>query len=164
VNFLLGSIFELHADAVGTRPLEEDFEDAGTLVDGGAVFLGVLQQQRIEFAAADLPGLRALVRFVVPEVEGFGKPALLVHELDAVLLHEVAVAQLGEHAQPFEHPIGLRDQRLADVEAGEVVALKELDAVALLGDERGDGRSGRPSADDDDICLLRDHVAPCSSR
>ena len=37
----------------------------------------------------------------------------------------------------FEHPVGLRDERLADVEAREVLALEELDVVALLGEERG---------------------------
>ena len=51
----------------------------------------------------------------------------------------------------FEHPVGFGNQRLADVEARKVLALEELDAIALLGDQRRDRGAGRPAADDDDI-------------
>src|SRR5262249_34696670 len=36
----------------------------------------------------------------------------------------------------------------------EVLALEEFDRVALLGQDRRDGRAGRPAADDDDIGLI----------
>ena len=58
---------------------------------------------------------------------------------------------LSQHVEPLEHPVGLGNQRLADVEARKMLALEELDAVALLGDERRGGRAGRAAADDDDV-------------
>ena len=67
----------------------------------------------------DLPGLRALVRLVVPEVERRRQLAVGADELHAVLLDEVAGLHLRQHAEPLQHPVGLGDQRLADVEARE---------------------------------------------
>ena len=52
---------------------------------------------------------------------------------------------------PLEREVRIRDHRFADVEAREVVALEQLDLVALLGEQGGDGRAGRPAADHDDI-------------
>ena len=87
----------------------------------------------VELAADDLPGLRALVRLVVPEVERRRQLAGGVDELHAVLLDEVALLHLRQHVEPLEHPVRLGDQRLADVEARKVLALEELDAVARAG-------------------------------
>ena len=87
---------------------------------------GVVQHQLVELAAAHLPGLAALVRLVVEEVERLAKLAVLVDELHAVLLDEVAPLHLVEHVEPLEHPIRFGDQRFADVEPREVLAFEEL--------------------------------------
>jgi hypothetical protein len=69
-----------------------------------AVLAGVLEHHLIELAAHDLPGLRALVRLVVVEVERRRFLAGGVHELHAVLLDEVALLHLLEHVEPLEAP------------------------------------------------------------
>src|SRR5207249_10490175 len=122
----------LDADADGPVTLKEHVEDAGALVDFDAVLLGVAEHEQVELAAHHLPGLRTLVRLVVPEVERRRLPAAGADELDAVLLDEVAVAELVEHVQAAQHPKGFGDERLADVEAREALALEQLDADAVL--------------------------------
>src|SRR5205814_3117945 len=109
------------------------------------------QHELIEFAAADLPSLRRFVRPVIEEVERLRQLAVLVHELDAVFLDEVAALHFFEHAEPLEHVVGLRDERLADMEARVLLALEKRDTMALLGDESGHGGTTRPAANDNDI-------------
>ena len=96
-------------------------------MDVDAVLAGVVQHQVVELAPAHLPGLRRLVRLVVEEVERLGQLAVLVDELHAVLLDEVAALHLVQHVEPLEHEVRLRDQRFADVEAREVLALEQFD-------------------------------------
>src|SRR5262245_38667690 len=115
------------------------------------MFSSVLEHHLVELAPDDLPGLRALVRLVVPEVEGRRQFAVRAHELNAVLLDEVALLHLRQHVEALQHPVGFGDQGLADVEARELLALEELDRDALLGEERGDGGACRTSTDDDDV-------------
>ena len=74
------------------------------------------------------------MRLVVVEVERRRQFAGGVDELHAVFLDEVAVLHLVEHLEPLEHPVRFGDQRFADVEAREMLALEELDVVAVLGD------------------------------
>jgi len=71
---------------------------------------GVVEHHVIEFAAHDLPGLRAFVRLVVPEIERRRQLAVGIDELHAVLLDEVALLHLLEHVEPLQHPVGLGDQ------------------------------------------------------
>ena len=47
---------------------------------------------------------------------------------------------------------------------GKLLALEQLHPVALLGDQRGDGRAGRAAADDDDIKLCNSQGHPPFSR
>ena len=63
----------------------------------------------------------------------------------------MALLHLRQHVQPLQHPVGFRDQRLADVEARKVLALEQLDLVAALRDQRRDRRTGRTAADDDHV-------------
>ena len=142
-----------HAD----RPpvLEEDVQHAHALVRRDPVRARVLEQQLIELAAHDLPGLRALVRLVVPEVEGRRQLAARVDELHAVFLDERALLHRGQHAQALEDPVGLRDQRLADVKARKTLPLEQRDPVALLREERRDSRARRPTANDHHLGLRR---------
>jgi hypothetical protein len=60
-------VANLHAD----RPVavEEHFQHPHPLLCVDAVLTGVVQHHRVELAAHDLPGLRAFVRLVVPEVK-----------------------------------------------------------------------------------------------
>ena len=62
------TVLDSHAD--GAVAVEQHVVHADALVDVHAVRPGVLQHHPVELAAHDLPGLRALVRLVVPEVEG----------------------------------------------------------------------------------------------
>ena len=101
-----------------------------------AVLARVVEHHLVELAADDLPGLRALVRLVVPEVERRRQLAARIDELDAVLLDEVAPLHLRQHVEPLEHPVGLRNQRLADVKARELLALEEPDSDAPLREQR----------------------------
>ena len=116
-------------DADRALALEEHLQHAHALVHLDAVLARVVEHHLVELAAHDLPGLRALVRLVVPEVERRRQLAARVDELHAVLLDEVALLHLVQHAEPLEHPVGLGDQRLADVEAREALALEERDAL-----------------------------------
>ncbi len=143
------AVFALYLDPHRPTAFEQDVQNAHALVGGGPVLPGVLEHHLVELAAHHLPGLRALVGLVVPEVEGRRELAARVDELDAVLLHEVALLHLGQHAEPLQHPVGLRDQGFADVEARELLALEELHPQPLLG-EKGGGRGPRGTASDHD--------------
>ena len=120
------AVLVLDRDADGAVALEEHVEHAHAFVDVDAVLAGVVEHHLVELAAHHLPGLRALVRLVVPEVERRRQLAVRVDELHAVLLDEVALLHLRQHVEPLQHPVGLRDQRLADVEARKVLALEQL--------------------------------------
>ena len=116
-----------HAD--GAIAFEQHVEHAHAFVHVDAVLARVVQHHLVELAAHDLPGLRALVRLVVPEIERRRQLAVRVDELHAVLLDEVALLHLRQHVEPLEHPVGLGNQRLADVEARKALALEELRRV-----------------------------------
>ena len=124
-----------------------------------AVLPGILQHHLVEFAAHHLPGLRALVGLVVPEIEGCRLLSVRVDELHAVLLGEAALPHLLEHVELLEHPVGLRDERFADVETRKVSALEQTDAESLLRDEGRDRGTGRPPADDDHVAGWVRHSA-----
>src|SRR5690606_30812434 len=131
------------------------------LVDLHAMLGGVFKHHDVELAAADLPGLRAFVWLVVMKVERGRMLPRWTDELDAVLPDEVTRLQLVEHPQPLEDPVGLWNQRLADVIARIRLPLEQFDAVTLLSDEGRDGGTGRAAADDDDIgsvCLRHGRV------
>jgi hypothetical protein len=144
-------VLDAHADR--SIAVEQHVEDVDSLVRIHAVLARVLEHHLVELAAHDLPRLRALMRLVVPEVERRRQLAAGVDELHAVLLHEVAAPHLGQHVQPLQHPVGFRDQRLADVKPWKALALEKTDAKTLLRDERRGRRSCRAAADDDHIVV-----------
>src|SRR5205085_4029460 len=135
-------------DADGPIAVEQHVQHARRLRYLDAVLAGVVEHHRVELAADHLPGLRALVRLVVVEVERGRLLAGGRDELDTKLLDEGAGLHLVEHVKTAEDPVRLGDERLADVEAGEALALEELDAQAVLGEEGRDGAAGRAAADD----------------
>ena len=150
-HLALRPVLFLDAHADGPIAVEQHLQHAHALVHADALFAGVVQQHLVELAADDLPGLRTLMRLVIDEVERLRELAVLVDELHAVLLDEGAFLHLVEHVQPLEHPVGLRDQRFADVKAREMFALEQLHPMPLLGDQGGGGGPGGAAADDDDL-------------
>jgi len=67
---------------------------------------------------------------VIGEVEGFGEFAVLTDELNGAFFDEGAALHFVEHVEALEDPIGFRDERFADMEAGEAGAFEEADGVA----------------------------------
>src|SRR5262245_42645262 len=117
-------------------------------MDLDVVGAGVVEQELVELLAVYLPGLGTFVWVVIEEIERLGQLAVVVDELHAVFLDKSAPFHPGKQVEPLQDPVGLRDQRLADVEAREALALEEEDAVTVLGDQRGHSRTGGPAADD----------------
>ena len=140
-------------DAGCPIPIEQHLEDVNAFVRLDAVLARVLEHHLVELAPDHLPGLRALVRLVVVEVERRGQPAAGIDELHAVLLDEGAGLHLRQHVQPLQHPVRLGNQRLADVEPGKPLALEQGDAHATLGEERRNGGAGGAAADHDDVVV-----------
>ena len=117
----------------------------------GTFGAGVVEEHLVEWAAQDLPSYRTLVGVGVRKVKGCRAAARLAEKLHAVLAGKGAVFESAEHAEPFERPVGIRHQGLADREAGELLPLKELDLAAGCSDEGGYGAAGGAAADDDDV-------------
>src|SRR3989449_1277513 len=134
--------------------LEDDINDADAFVDRDAMLARVVEHHFVELAAHHLPGLRTLVRLVVPEVERRRQLAARVDELHAVLLDETALLHFRQHVQPPQHPVGFGNQRFADVKARKLLALEELDAHALLRQQRRTRRSRGTATDHNDISHL----------
>ena len=67
----------MHAHADGPVAVEQHLQHADPFVHLDAVLAGVVEHHLVELAAQHLPGLRALVRLVVAEVERLGKLARL---------------------------------------------------------------------------------------
>ena len=59
---------------------------------------GIVEQHQVEFAPNDLPRLRSFVIVVLTKTKWLRDFSLLVNELDAVLLGEVASFHLAKHA------------------------------------------------------------------
>src|SRR5688572_2360563 len=72
----------------------------------------------------------------------------------------MALLHLGEHVQTLQHPVGVGDERLADMEAREMLAFEELDLETFLGDQRGRRGAGRAAADDEGVGLAVGHMSP----
>jgi hypothetical protein len=92
-----------------------------------------------------------LVRVAVVEEERLALPPARADELHAVLLDEVGVPQLRQHAEPLEDPVGLGHERLADVEAGELRPLDDEGAVTGLRRQCADRRARGAATDHDHV-------------
>jgi hypothetical protein len=64
------------------------------------------------------------VRFVIPEIEGCRQLSIGIYKLDAVLLDEVALFHLVQHAEPLKDPVGFRDKRVTNMKAGEIFSFE----------------------------------------
>jgi len=120
----VAAIFVGDAHAHGPFPVEDDFAHADAFFSDDAVLAGVLEHHLIEFAAEDLPGLRAFVGVVIGEVEGLGKFAVLADELDGAFFDEWAGLHFVEHVEALEDPVGFGDERFADVKRGKCARSK----------------------------------------
>ena len=58
------------------------------------------------------------MRLVVPEVEGGGQLAVALTNCTLYFLTKWLCLHLVEHLEALQHPVGLGNERLADVEAG----------------------------------------------
>src|SRR5262245_54288295 len=122
-----------------------------------AVLPGVIQKHLVELAANHLPGLRTLVRPVVPKVKGRRAFAAWREKLNAVFLDEIALLHLRQHVQAVQDPVRFGNQRFTDVKAWESFPLEEFYATALLSDEGGHRRAGRPATDNNDVRMICAH-------
>src|SRR5262249_24238331 len=95
-------------------------------------------------------------RLVIPEVERRRQFAARIHELHAVLLHEMALLHFRQHVEPFQYPVGLGNEGFADMKPGKAFALEQLYLVAVLGQQRRDSGPRRPTTNDDDIRGIHD--------
>src|SRR5262249_41970232 len=125
-HFLLPAVIVLHPNAHGSGPLEKHFPDTCPLMYLYTMFPSIIDQHFVELPTAHLPSLRALVRFVIDEVERLGKSSILRYELDAVLLDEMAALHLVQEVQALDDPVGLRDKRFADMKARITFPLEKL--------------------------------------
>ena len=142
-------------------------EDAGGLgffADLDAFLPGVFQQHLVELAADDLPGDGRFVLQVLVEIERRGDPAVLAGELHGILPREVRLVELLDHADPLQREVAERQQRLADVIAGEFLLFQEQHLVPVHGQDGRGGRAGRPAAHDDHVIVVfRYHKRPHDS-
>jgi hypothetical protein len=92
----------LNRDANSAVPFKQHIDDTDTLLSVHSMLAGVVEHHLVELAADDLPGLRALVRFVVPEVQRGRRLSASVDELNTVLLREVTPLHLVQHVESLE--------------------------------------------------------------
>ena len=130
--------------------VERDRLDGRRLAHVHAELRRVLEQDRVELGARDLVGV-ARPGLALEEVERVLEPRLLVVERGAVLHLEPPLGERRVDAQPIEDRECGRQQRLADVEPREGLALEQEHAAAGLREEgRGRGAGG-PAADDEHV-------------
>ena len=120
------SIVRFDRHTSGSIVIEHYVHHAHAFVRFHAMLARIVQHHLIELAAGHLPGLRALMGFVVPEIKGRRQFAVRVDELHAVLLDEVAVLHFRQHVQALQNPISLGNQRFTDVETRETLALETV--------------------------------------
>jgi hypothetical protein len=66
-------------------------------------------------------------------------------------LEDADLADLLQHAEPFQDRQVHGQEGFTDVEPGQVILLQDGDLPALLRQQAGDGRAGGAPADDQDI-------------
>ena len=125
-------VLDPHAD--GPVALEEHFQHAGRLVHLDAVLAGVVEHHRVELAA-DAPARSASTRAACCRGSRTGPTScpLALTNCTLYFLTNWLAFILSSMLSRLKHPVRLGDQRLADVEARELVALEELDLVGPAG-------------------------------
>ena len=132
----------------------EDAGGLGLFADLDAFLAGVFQQHLVELAADDLPGDGRFMLQVLVEIERRGDPAVLAGELHGILPREVRLLELLDHADPLEREVAERQQRLANVIAGEFLFFQEQHFVPVHGQDGRRGRAGRPAAHNDVYVII----------
>jgi hypothetical protein len=117
----------------------------------GAGLGGALEQDLVEGLAADLEGLRARDLRRRGEVDRPAAAAVVRRKARAPLLGEAGGADARLEAELEEGLVGGGEQRLADVEAGEAVALEQHHPVAAVGQGDRGGAAGRAAAGDGEV-------------
>ena len=134
-----------HVTALGS--VHVDMRHTLVLEGARAQLGGVAKQQLVELGAAHVHrvGKRLVHRLGKEEAAGVLMPGR--HEL-GTQLGDADGLDLGAHTEPVEQRHVHRQQRLADVKARVLGLLEQHHVVALVGQQRGHGRTGRAAADD----------------
>src|SRR5690606_30855916 len=109
----------------------------------------VVEQQLVELRTLDVEGKAGAVTERALEREAV-VAAVVDREVGAELEH-ADPADLIKHPEPLEDRHVHRQQRLADVEPGVPLLLQHRHLPALARQQRGDGRAGRATTDDEDV-------------
>ncbi len=126
--------------------IERRVERAVLLAHDDPGALGVAEQHLVERGPRDLVGLRDRGLDRRGEIHvGSGRPVDL-REARAPLLHEAGLGHRVVGPEGLQHPVDPRQLRLADVEAGEAIALEQQHAPAASGERGGHaGAAGAPA-------------------
>src|SRR5581483_7674790 len=160
-----GAVFDrrgaagLGARADEATDLAEQFGNDGFLAYFGALVAGVVKEHLIEFRAEHLPGLSdGFAVVAVEEIKRLAGAARRGDELHAVFFDEGRFLHLPDQAEAFERLVGEREERFADVIAGEFFAFENEHAVAAFGEQGGGGGAGWAGADDENVAVgFRSH-------
>src|ERR1051326_4973688 len=128
-----------------------DADDVRLLPHDHARLVRGLHQQLVELRARHLERAVVRRRQVLVEAERVAERAVAGDELRAVLRHEVALLELLEDAEALEDVGVEREERLADLEAREALALEQQYVEAFFRQECCGGGAGGAAADDDDV-------------
>src|SRR2546428_218509 len=123
----------------------------GRLVHGDAALLRVVEQHGVEVGAGDLVGI-VRPRLARQEIERLRRAVvLLVDEARAVLDLEAELLDRRLRAELLQQEHRGGQQRPADLEAPESLALEERHAQSPVGQEGCRARAARPAAYHDDV-------------
>ena len=152
VDVLLAAVGVAHAHAGGALAVEAHGEHLDAFADLGALRRGVLQQQVVELGAAHLERLRRrLAAEGAGEADVVAAAVGLEGEVRTPLALEAGGGELVPDAEAAQQRLAARQQRLADVETGEALAVVDAHAQAPAREQRADGASRRAAADDDGV-------------
>ena len=105
----------------------------------------MIEEQLVELGPRYLEGLGG-PGLALAEVERVLEPRFLIVERCPVLVDEAMGADAVQHAQALEHRQVSGQQRLADVEAWEALALRHRHRQPAAGEEGGRGGAARTAA------------------
>ena len=142
--------------------LANQFADRDLLDHLRALLARVVEQHLVELAAQHLPGAGRFVLQMLEEVERQRCAPAGADELHAVLLREVRLLHLVEHADALEREVTVGQQRFADVIAGKLFFLEHHDAAALLRQHRRRRRARGTAADHDGVVAITLCTIPLS--
>ena len=149
-----GAVAAHRLDPAHLAVIAQQSNGLGRLADLSPFLAGVVQQHLVELAAEHLPRHGRLVVHVLEEVKGGRDLALRAGKLHGILPRKGRSVHAFNHTDPLQGEVAERQQRLADVVAGEPLFFEHQHPAAVLGQDRRGRGSGRPPADDDYVVVL----------